>query len=274
MAAPVVELASRSFTTGNAPTGNQSETFDISGDGRYVLFASQAGSEVFPAGDTFAQDLFVYDRVTETTERASEAFGGGGANADAYWASMSRNGRYVVFESPASNLLSTPDGLGYRDVFVRDLVTDTTELVSVANGGGFATGNSGNFTISSISDDGRYVAFKTSAKDILPPGGQTDSDDDLVVRDRCVSNGILVVPCTPSSTLVSPDAVGESPDPSYIAMSGDGQWVGWGVLLGLRTHNVFTGETRVVDLASTAARRSAPPTSWAACRTTGATCSS
>jgi Tol biopolymer transport system component len=255
MATPVVELASRSFSTGNAPTTNQSETFDISGDGRYVVYASMA-TDILPPGDFGNLDIFVYDRVNQTTERASEAFGGGNSNGSSYWAVMARHGRYVAFDSTASNLTATPDPLGFHDIFVRDLVTDTTELVSVAAGGGVAGGNVGGPGGSqpAISDDGRYVAFVTAAKDVLPPEGQADEDDDIIVRDRCVSDGVPVVPCTPSSTLVSPDSGGTSPAPSYIAMSGDGQWVGWvrvafPFTFSIRTHNVFTGETRVIDLA-------------------------
>jgi hypothetical protein len=199
MAAQVVELASRDSGTGDAPTANQSAAFDVSGDGRYVLVWSQAGSQIMPAGDTFAEDLFVYDRVNETYERANEAFGGGASNANAQTGSMSRDGRYVAFDSPASNLLSVADGLGFKDVFVRDLVNDTTELASVAHDGGLATGHSGSFTGPAISDDGRFVAFGTGAKDILPPGGQTDGDEDIIVRDMCVSNGVPVPGCTPET---------------------------------------------------------------------------
>jgi hypothetical protein len=250
MAAHRVQLASRSFATGNAPTTNQSGAWDISGDARYVVYDSPA-TDILPPGDIGTDDIFVYDRVGASTKRASEAFGGGNANASSYWATIARDGRYVAFQTDATNLLSTPDPSFYSDVVVRDLVADATELVSVASGGGFPTGNSSDFGTPAISDDGRYVAFATQAKDIMPPGVQTDADPDIIVRDRCVSNGIAVVPCMPTSKLVSPDGGGTSPNSSYVVMSGDGQWVGWttGVLGDLRMWNQLTGETRTIDVA-------------------------
>jgi len=163
---------------------------------------------------------------------------------------MARNGRYVVFRTVATNLLSTPDPSFYADLYLRDLVTDTTELVSVAADGGFPTGDTGSGQ-PAISDDGRYVFFNTAAKDMLPPGGQTDGDQDMIIRDRCVTNGATVVGCTPHNILVSPDAVGTSPSVTYVAMSGDGQWVAWtnGILGDVRAWNHVTGETRVIDTA-------------------------
>ncbi len=240
-----VELASRSFSTGNAPAGDQSEMWDISGDGRYVAF--NGGAELVAGA---SGGVFVYDRVTQTTEHANQAFGGGNPNGVAYWVAMARNGRYIVFRTQATNLLATPDSSFYEDLYVRDLVTDTTELVSVAAGGGFPTGNTGSGQ-PAISDDGRYVFFNTSAKDMLPPGGQTDGDQDMIIRDRCVSNGVPVVGCTPSNILVSPDGPGTSPSVTYIGMSGDGQWVAWtnGVLGDARAWNHVTGETRAIDTA-------------------------
>jgi len=242
-AAPLVELASRHFSTGDAPAGG-AETWDISGDGRYVAF--NGGGEIIPG----AGGVMVYDRIVGTTEFASEAFGGGLPNGSVYWVTMARGGRYVAFRSEATNLLSTPDPSFFADMYLRDLVSDTTELVSVAADGGWPTGSSG-LGQPAVSDDGRYVAFGTSAKNMLPPGGQTDGDADIVIRDRCVSNGAPVDLCTPSNILVSPDGGGTSPNPSYVVMSGDGRWVAWtnGVLGDIRAWNHVTGETRVIDVA-------------------------
>src|SRR6185436_1107296 len=92
MAPHDTELVSRNYLSGNAPAG-ESTTPDISGDGRYVVFASPA-TDILPPGDDANMDVFLYDRVSETTERVSEAFGGG--NASGAFPSIARNGRYVV----------------------------------------------------------------------------------------------------------------------------------------------------------------------------------
>src|SRR4029078_10515381 len=112
------ELASRSFIDGNAPTNDQSETWDISGDGRYVAF--NGGGQLVSGANG---GVFVRDLINASTERASEAFGGGDPNATCYWSVMARNGRYVVFRTSATNLLSTPDPSFHEDLYIRDLQT-------------------------------------------------------------------------------------------------------------------------------------------------------
>jgi hypothetical protein len=222
-AAHETELASRDATTGDAAGG---EVFGLSNDGRYVLFASRSDA-ILPPGQIsngLAYDDFIYDRVTQTNTRVSVAFGGGDGNGDSYTAALARHARYVAFESTASNLIASDGNGAQQDIFVRDLVASATVLVSVAWDGSAANGPSSS---PQISDDGRYVAFTTSAKNLLPPGGQTDGDADIVVRDRCVSDGVAVPGCTPQTKLVGHTA-GTSPSPNgQIAISGDGLWVGW-----------------------------------------------
>ena len=250
MAVHGVELASRNYLSGNAPTTNQSEVPDVSGDGRFVVFASRA-TDLLPPGDGANSDIFVYDRVSETTERVSEALGGGNAfPGDSYYPTIARNGRYVVFNSQAQNLVADPDANFFKDLFIRDLATDTTELVSVKDGGGFTASGGVGDHYPGVSDDGRFVVFSTAAKDMLPPGGQTDGDDDILVRDRCISNGVAVPACTPQHILVSPNGDGTSPVPSYVAISGNGRWVGWtGSFTGVFVHDLLTGQTLRADVA-------------------------
>ena len=70
----------------------------------------------------------------------------------------SADGRYVVFESRAANLVSD-DTNGFNDVFVRDTILGTTKRVSLTSDGRQSNGFSG---APSISDDGRYVAFRAT----------------------------------------------------------------------------------------------------------------
>ena len=90
---------------------------------------------------------------------------------------ISTNGQFVLFESPASNL--TPgDTNGVSDVFMRDLVHNTTTLVSVNTNGGSANGQSRG---SVMTPDGRYVAFVCEANNLVP--GDTNGIPDIFVRD-------------------------------------------------------------------------------------------
>jgi Tol biopolymer transport system component len=96
----------------------------ISADGRYVAFPSYATNLV--DDDTNGDwDVFVHDRQTGTTERVSVHSNGDEANEHSYVASISADGRYVAFESDATNLVDD-DGNGLQDVFVHDRGAEVT----------------------------------------------------------------------------------------------------------------------------------------------------
>jgi Tol biopolymer transport system component len=159
LVAGTTELASVS-STGQVANGASSGAA-ISADGRYVAFLSVASNLV--GDDTNGlQDIFVRDRVAHTTERVSVPAAGGQANDNSFALDMSGDGRYVAFDSSATNLVSG-DGNGAMDVFVRDRVGGTTARVSVSTGG--AEGNGGSRD-PAFSADGRAVAFVTDATNI------------------------------------------------------------------------------------------------------------
>jgi LPXTG-site transpeptidase (sortase) family protein len=148
----------------------------ISGDGRYVAFYSSATNLV--SGDTNGfQDVFVYDQTTGTTARVSVDSSGVQADnaSDIYLPSISYDGRYVTFYSSATNLVAG-DTNGSSDVFVRDTVANTTTRVSLGIGGAQANG-----FLSSISYDGRYIAFLSSATNLV--GVDTNGKTDIFVHD-------------------------------------------------------------------------------------------
>ena len=127
-----------SVATGGGQVTGSSYNPAISADGRFVAFESEASG--FVSGDTnAAYDVFVHDRQTGTTERASVSTGGGQATADSYSGAISADGRFVAFHSVATNLVGG-DTNGAADVFVHDRQTGTTERVSVATGGAEANG--------------------------------------------------------------------------------------------------------------------------------------
>jgi Tol biopolymer transport system component len=149
----------------------------ISADGRFVAFASDATNLV--AGDTNATiDVFVRDRQTSTTVRVSVATNGAQANGPSSAPSISSDGRYVTFQSDATNLVAG-DTDACTDVFVHDRLTGITERVSLANDGSQA---SSTCDTPSISSDGRYLAFRSDASNLVT--GDTNGWGDIFLRDR------------------------------------------------------------------------------------------
>jgi len=200
-----------SQSTGNAPGLLDSSNAAISGDGRFVAFSSDAANLV--TGDTNGlTDVFVRDVVNGTTERVS--LGAGNAQGDhaSDLPSISADGRYVVFASDATNLVSG-DTNAFTDIFVRDRQAGTTDRVSVATGGAQANGYSG--TLASISADGRYVAFASDATNLV--AGDTNGASDVFVHDRQTGT-------TERASVASSGAQGNSAS-GRPAISGSGRFV-------------------------------------------------
>ena len=189
--------------------GNSADP-SISADGRYVAFESDASNLV--AGDSNGrEDVFVRDRKLHRTYRVSVGPAGAQGNNGSYSPSISADGRYVAFESDASNLVAS-DSNGYEDVFVRDLKLHKTYLVSVGPAG--VQGN--NFSdLPSISADGRYVAFESDASNLV--AGDSNGYEDVFVRDRKLHKTYRV---SVSSAGVQGNSASESP-----AISADGRSV-------------------------------------------------
>src|SRR3990170_4575657 len=183
----------------------------ISGDGRYVAFRS-AASNLVPGDDNAVQDIFVHDRQTGATERVSVTSAGGQATNYSDEPAISGDGRYVAFRSPATNLVAA-DTNALSDVFVHDRQTGATERVSVTSAGG--QGSGGHSYEPSVSDDGRYVAFRSRATNLV--AGDTNGTDDVFVRDR--QTGVTVRVSVDSSGV---QGNGGSYEPS---VSGDGRYV-------------------------------------------------
>jgi Tol biopolymer transport system component len=182
----------------------------ISGDGRYVAFSTRA-SNLVPGDSNGMEDVFVRDRQAGTTERVSVATGGYQGNGESSVRAISADGRYVVFQSDATNLVPG-DTNGKTDVFVRDRQTGTTERVSVATGG--AQGNSWSYP-RGISADGRYVVFGSSASNLVT--GDTNGQGDAFVRDRQTG--------TTERVSVSTAGAQGNGDSSDCCMSADGRYV-------------------------------------------------
>jgi len=198
----------------------------ISADGRYVVFGSGASNLV--SGDTNGvDDVFVHDRETSQTTRVSVASDGTQGSGMSYYSSISADGRYVVFTSYASNLVSD-DTNGYTDIFVHDRVTGQTERVSVASDGTQGDLSCG-WWYSSISADGRYVAFDCHARNLVP--GDTNSRSDVFVHDRVTGQ-------TERMSVASDSTQGNS-DSWVPSISADGRYVAFGS----GASNLVSGDT-------------------------------
>jgi Tol biopolymer transport system component len=134
----------------------------ISADGRWVAFASDA-SNLVPGDCNHRRDIFLRDLTTSRIIRVSVSSTGQQGNADSYNPSVSADGRYVVYDSFASNLV--PDDRNRQgDVFLFDRVTGVSTLVSRGRDGKPADGQSG-FAV--ISADGSTVAFESTAQNVV-----------------------------------------------------------------------------------------------------------
>ncbi|MBW6474901.1 MAG: hypothetical protein K0B14_17375 [Anaerolineaceae bacterium] len=139
----------------NLVEGNHSSSEpSISGDGRYVAFASFA-SNLVPDDTNNSSDVFVHDLQTNTITRVSVNSAGEQADYGSDSASISGDGRYVAFRSGATNLVAGEEILNGQ-IYVHDRQTELTVLVSKSS-----DGLAGNQLSSdpSISTEGRYVAF-------------------------------------------------------------------------------------------------------------------
>lgn len=167
------KLVSRATGVAGAVGNGDSGDPSISADGRYVAFRSKATNFNRAAQFADSNQVYVRDLVNNTTTLVSRASGATGAvrDTDSDEPSISANGRYVAFKSFARSLDPTVVDDDFSDIYVRDLVDNTTTLASRATGSNGSPGNQGSLS-PSISSDGTRVAFEafvTNFNPIRPP---------------------------------------------------------------------------------------------------------
>ncbi len=206
--AGITELVSVD-TNGNRANGSSSSP-SISADGRYVTFSSTASN--LAGGDANgSQDVFLRDMQSGITTLVSVDAGGAVGNGSSGFPSISADGRYVVFESTASNLVGG-DANNASDIFLRDTLAGTTTLISISTGG--TVGNAGSYS-PILSVNGRYVTFSSDASNLA--GGDANGSRDVFLRDTQ----------TGTTTLVSVDSSSAQGNGASMlpAVSGDGRYV-------------------------------------------------
>ncbi len=222
----------------------------ISANGRFVSFTSDASNLV--RGDTNGvQDIFVHDRRTDRTTRISVDSRGREGNDDSSSSDISATGRFVLFTSVATDIVRD-DANGYEDLFVHDRVTGTTRLVSVRSNGTQANASVGNIDPGSISADGRFITFGSTASNLV-------KDDENAVADVFVRDRVAGTTTRVSVSSAGDEANGSSRDPS---ISGDGRYVAFTSdatnLFGadgnadqdIFVHNMKRGTTRRISVSS------------------------
>ncbi len=227
-----------------------SDHFAISGDGRFVAFGT--GASLVPEDTDSYPDVYVYDRTLHVTKLASVTTSGSAAGLTDGYAAISDDGRKVVFRSYSPDVVAG-DTNGAEDVFVRDLVSQSTERVSVSSTGAEShplySGASGGDNTIAITGDGSVVAFASSAPDLV--AGDTNGDDDAFVRG---------LPNAPLASIATPKhlgfyAVGQTVPASFSCSPGAAAVVSCagstanGALVDTSTPGVFTYDLTATDAA-------------------------
>jgi Tol biopolymer transport system component len=236
---------------GTAPAANPS----ISSEGDRVAFSTK--SALVPGDTNRAEDVYVRDIAAGTTLLVSAARSGRAGNGASSLPSISADGRIVSFESAASDLVAS-DRNKVADVFVRDLGKKATTRVSVSTGGVAQDKSVAKpfLQVSSISGDGRYVAFDSDGANLVRR--DRNQDTDVFVRDTKAKRTVRV---SVDSAGVEGDNDSFSP-----AISDDGRQVAFESFAenlsdddapreDVFVHDFRTGATFTGDVAASGARR-------------------
>jgi Tol biopolymer transport system component len=209
-------------TQGNDISGRLSRP-DVSADGRFVAFDSQASNLV--TGDTNGKtvDVFVRDRKRHTTELVSVDSLEKQGTGDSARPAVSANGRFIAFDTTSA--LVPEDTNQVLDVYLRDRKKGTTKRISVAGNG---TQGDGSSFWAAISANGRFVAFVSDATNLVP---NHNTQRDMYVKN--VKTGAIEVVSVANDG--SPGNSSASPGD----ISGDGRYVAFGSF----SSNLVPGDT-------------------------------
>lgn len=200
-------------TFGAQPRNGNSSYPVISGTGRYVAFESLATNMATQPDDSNGQsDIFVRD-VLAMPERISTSSLGAAGTDQANRPSITTDGRYVAFHTKSA--LDPGDTNGVGDVYLKDRYTDQVERVSIADDESEANGNS---IFAAVSQDARYVAFGTTATNLVAAPADTNGAGDIYVRDRLLGTTELV-------SINSVGGIATGGDSRFAAISDDGRYI-------------------------------------------------
>lgn len=199
-----------SVNSANEEADGPSENATLSGDGRFVAFESRANN-LAPGLSPGRRAIYLRDRLEQTTTLVSVNSVAVPANDDSYQPSISADGRFVAFQSLASDLVAD-DTNGRPDIFLHDRENGTTIRVSVTSAGLEANNGSAK---PNISADGRFVAFVSAANNLVP-------NDNNNVVDAFVYDRVAATVTRVSISTTGQQANNQSIDPK---LSADGRFV-------------------------------------------------
>jgi Tol biopolymer transport system component len=192
--------------------GSGSYSPGFSADGRFLVFTSRANNLVTNDSNAIWLDVFVRDLLTDTTTLVSvNSSGTGGGDGNSFNPMISSNGQFIAFETAASNLVMN-DTNGVNDIYVRDMMAGTIMLVSVSTNG---TAGNGASRFPVITPDGRWVAFESTATDLVANDVNMNGMKDVFVRDLQ----------TGQTFCASTGSVGPAIGSGSPSISADGQWI-------------------------------------------------
>ena len=207
-------------TGGTVANGGSGYGGSLSADGRYVAFFS-AATDLTSGDNNATTDVFIRDLFGGVTELISVAADGGLARGgSSLFPGVSGEGRYVVFESSATNLVPN-DVNGVVDVFVRDRQSGLNILVSKHSNG---TQGDAHSARARISENGQYVVFESGSSTLAD--GDTNGDVDIFRHDLA-SGTTLRVSVNNNGTQNGDGAwsCGISGDGRYVTFTSDGAFV-------------------------------------------------
>jgi Tol biopolymer transport system component len=202
----------------------------VSGDGRYVAFDSDAALVPGQTGGYNTQ-TFLFDRLTGDVSLVSHTPGSpaGGGNGRSVPFGVSRDGRYVLFDSLATDLVAGQiDANNYRDLFLYDRQADASVLVTHVAGSATTTPTSGLFLgDAALAADGDFVAYAHGATDLVVGQSDANDDDDVFVYDRASGTTALVSHAAASATATAnrggfhPSISGDGARVSFLSIASD-----------------------------------------------------
>jgi Tol biopolymer transport system component len=254
-----IEIVSRqSADAGGLPADGFSVAAEISGNGRFVVFRTDATNLGGPI--VANENIYVYDRREDRVQlvsRRSKAAGGAGANDDADSPSISANGRYVSYQTQATNLGGPIVGEGEANVYVYDRKQNRTFLVSRRSHGG--RGGNGNSFETSLAPAAPVAVFESQATNL---GGPTNPNASANVYAYDWKRRKLELAARRSGNGKGPNSAADMPDVSasgrLVLFETDATNLG-GPLRGpegtrrLYLHDRKTGRTSLVSRQSKAA---------------------
>jgi hypothetical protein len=242
----------------------------ISDDGRYVVFSANVEDLEELGGShstTGSFTLYVRDLQTGTTTVAGRASGAAGAIADepSFANSISPDGRHVAFESAARNLVPGMTANSVSQIYLRDLQTATTTLVSkTAPSEATLVGEPGNESSEAgtlVGTDGCRVTFDSEASDLFVFGGQPVSTPEVYLADICTTPASTTLVSRAAGQEGAPAGEGNGVSPRVSGASADGRYIVFSALAeltgetperstGLYLRYLDTGSTTLIDQAS------------------------